>query len=80
MQREHFVPRENVIALPVRKQVGVFHRADSDDARDLAALGFGERRIFLRDDFQRALHGFVKQIGELDRLAAARFERLAVVA
>ena len=80
LQREHFVPTENVIALAVRQQVGVFHRAEADDARDFFALRFRQFRIFFGNNFECALLGFVEQIGKLHRLAAARFERLAVVA
>ena len=40
----------------------------------------GKRGILFRDERERALLRFVEQIGELDGLAAARFERLAVVA
>ena len=51
LQREHFVPTENVIALAVRQQVGVFHRAEADDAGDFAcaappaAPGFFRKRF-----------------------------------
>ena len=40
----------------------------------------GRSGILFRDELQRALLGFVEQVGELHRLAAARFERLAVLA
>ena len=80
LQRQHLVPTENVIALAVRQQVGVFHRAEADDARDFASLRLRQIRILFGNDFEGPFLGFVEQIGQLHRLAAARFERLAVLA
>ena len=71
---------KHIIALAVRQQVGVFHRAKADDTRDFPALGFGQFGIFLRNNLERALLGFVEQIGQFHRLAAARFERFAILA
>ena len=80
LQREHLGPTENVIALAVRQQVGVFHRAEADDAGDFAALCFRQIRTFFGNNFERALLRLVQQIGKLHRLSAACFERLAVLA
>ena len=46
VQRQHLVPTENVIALAVRQQVGVFHRAEADDAGDFAPLRFRQLGLF----------------------------------
>ena len=80
VQGEDLVPTEHVITLPIRQQVGVFHRAETDDPGDLAALRLRQRGIFFRDHLERALLRFVEQVGELHVFAGARFERLAVVA
>ena len=80
VERQHLVPTEHVIALAVRQQVGVFHRAQADDARDFAPLRLRQLRVFFRDNLEGPLFGFVQQIGQLHRLAGARFERLAVLA
>src|SRR5690348_11856340 len=80
LQREHLVPAENIITLPVRQQVGVFYRAEADDARDFAALRLRQLRIFFGNDFERPFLRLVEQIGQFHRLAAAGFERLPVLA
>ena len=80
MQREHLVPRENVVALAVRQQVGVFHRAESDGTGDFLALGLRQLRAFPGNNFVGALLGFIEQVAELHGVAGARLERLAVVA
>ena len=80
VQRQQLVPTENVIALAVGQQVGVFDRADADDAGDFAPRGFGQFRALLRHDFERALLGLVEEVGQLDGLAGAGFEGLAVLA
>ena len=80
LQREHLVPTENVIALAVRQQVGIFHRAQTDDARDFAPLRLRQIRIFVGNNFEGALLRLVEQVGQLHRLAAAGFERLAILA
>ena len=80
LQRQHFVPAENVIALAVRQQVGVFHRAQADDPGDFLALRLRQFRALFRNNFEGALLGFIEQIAQLHRVAAARLERLAVVA
>ena len=75
---EHFVPGKGVVALAVGEEVGVFDGAEADDAGDLAALGFGEGGVFLGDDGEGALLGFVEEVGEADGFAAAGFEGLAI--
>ena len=75
---EHFVPGKGVVALAVGEEVGVFDGAEADDAGDLAALSFGEGGVFLGDDGEGALFGFVEEVGEPDGVAAAGFEGATV--
>src|SRR4051795_1499181 len=35
LQREHLVPRKNVIGHSILHEIGVFHRADSDNPRNV---------------------------------------------
>lgn len=79
VQREHLVPTEHVIALAVGEQVGVFDRAEADNARDLPALRLGQFGVLLGNDLERAFLGFVEQVGEFDGVARARLERLAIL-
>ena len=55
-------------------------RAEADDARDLAPLGFRQVGVLLGHDLEGALLGLVEQVGELDGFAGAGLEGLAVVA
>src|SRR6187399_1352488 len=68
-QSQHLVPTEHVIALPIRKQVGVLHCADADNASNLASLQFRQLWTLSRCDLERALLSFIQQIGQLNRLA-----------
>jgi hypothetical protein len=40
LEAEDLVPGKGVVALPVREEIGILHRAETDDARDLPALVF----------------------------------------
>ena len=50
LERDHLVPREEVVAGAVLREVGVLHGADADDARDGLALFFGEVGALLVDE------------------------------
>ncbi len=80
LEGEHLVPIEDVIALSVGEEVGVFDGAEADDAGDLASLGFVEVGAFLGDDGVGAILGFVEEVGQSDGIAGAGFEGFAVVA
>ena len=80
-KRQHLVPDEHVVALPVRQQVGVLHRAEADHARDLAPLCFGKFGILLGDDLAKARSSASSsRSAELHGVAAAGLEGLAVLA
>ena len=74
---EHPVPGEDVVALAVTGQVGVLDRADAHRPGDLCLLGLVELRAF-GDDGRGLRHGFVEQVGQLDRVAGAGPHGLAV--
>src|ERR1039458_6898392 len=79
-KREHLVPTENVSALPVWKQVGVFHRAEADDTGNFTPLRLRQIQILFGNNLESSLFRLIKQIGQLHRLAAAGLKRLAVLA
>ena len=66
--------------MAIGHEVGVFDGAEADDAGDFLALRFGKIGVFFRDGFERALFGFVEQVGEFDGFAGAGLEGFAVVA
>ncbi len=78
LERQHLVPTEDVIALAILGEVGVFDGAEADDPRDFEARFFGHVGVFFADDFEGAFFGFVEQVLEFDGVARAGFERFAV--
>src|SRR4029078_8746433 len=79
-EREHLVPTESVIALPVWQQVGVFYAVDPDHSRDLASPFLGQSGILFCYDLERAFLCLIEQLGKSDRLARTRLEWPAIVA
>src|SRR5690606_22836133 len=75
---DHLVPREQVVAGAVLRQVGVLHRADSDDLGDQALFLRREVGVAGGDETVGAFDGLVEQVLELDVFTVAGLERTAV--
>ena len=79
-KRKHVFPIEDVIAVAVFAQIGVFHRADAHGATDLRG-GVGRQfGVFLFYQCGGAFGGFVQQFHQFHGVARAGFERFAVFA
>ena len=80
LERDHPVPREDVVAGAVLREVGVLHGGHADDVRDGAALGLGEIRVLRAHEREGAVAGLAKQVLQAEIFAAAGLERLVVLA
>ena len=75
---KHAIPFEDVIADAVFGEVRIFDGSDADRMGDAMLKCRRKRGILLGDDCRGALLGFVEQVFELHRVAAAGFEGFSV--
>ena len=81
-EAQHLVVGEDVVALPVLTEVGVLHRADADDVRDVLHVVRERQIAFLRprdDERASAVDRLLQQLGELRVVARPCPQTLAVL-
>ena len=80
LQRKHPVPRENVISEATLRELGEFHRTDTDDFRDFHGFLALQIRVFLGDRFCGALDRFFEYFDQADVFAGAGSHQFPIVA
>src|SRR6266404_3894662 len=80
LQRQHSVPRKNVISHPVLREIAVLDGPDSNFARDVDLLRVTQGRVFLIDNRASALARLIEKLAQWYILARTRFHQLAVFA
>jgi len=80
LEGEDLLPREDVVAASVLREVGVADGADADGIGDVAALGLGEVGRLLGDEGEGAFLGLGEEGLQLDGVAGAGLDGLAVLA
>src|SRR5690606_30149395 len=80
VEGQHAVPVEDVVTVAVLAEVGVLDGGDAYPLGNLTALGLVEFRVLVTDQSEGALDAFFAEVHQLDGVATARFEGLAVAA
>ena len=78
LEAEEAIPTKDVVLCAVAGKVGVFYCTNTNGFSDLATLGFVEVWIFLGDDVEGAVAGFVEEFLEFNRFAGLGFKGLLV--